>query len=45
MKTCELFWKDLTPDAQARVLDALGLAPGDHNWDVFPLATLSVEDA
>lgn len=42
MKTFKLYWKDLTPECQARLYEFLGNENG--NYDVLPLATLEVED-
>lgn len=42
MKTFEIFWDDLTPEAQAKLYDFLGGENG--NYDVFPITVLEVED-
>lgn len=42
MKTFKIYWDDLTEECKARLLDFLGSENG--NYDVFPLATLEVED-
>ena len=42
MKTFEIFWDDLTPEAQQRLYEFLGGENG--NYDVFPIATLEVEE-
>ena len=37
----EIFFSDLTAEAQQRVLDAYGLkSPDEANWDTFPVFTL-----
>lgn len=41
MKTFEIYKQDLTPEAQARLEEFTG---GDDNYDVFPIATLEVEE-
>ena len=41
METLELYFSDLTPEAQARVLEFYQIeSPEDLNWDVVPLVTL-----
>ena len=41
----EVFISDLTPEAQTRVLDALGIATAEEgNYDVFPLFTVEEQD-
>lgn len=40
-KTLELYFQDLTPEAQQRLVDFLG---DNGNYDVFPLATLEAEE-
>ena len=42
MKTFEFYWQDLTPECQERLLIFLGGENG--NYDVYPFATLDVED-
>lgn len=47
MKEVEIYFSDLTEDAQQRVLAAAGIKdPKEANWDndIVPLATLSFED-
>ncbi len=41
MKTLEIYKQDLTPEAQARLEE---FTNGDDNYDVFPIATLEVEE-
>jgi hypothetical protein len=41
----ELFFDDLTEEAQARLLEFCGLsAAEDANWDTFPIATVVWEE-
>lgn len=40
MITIEIYWDDLTPEKQREIMDLLG---DNHNWDVFPMATLDIE--
>ncbi len=41
MKTLDLYFNDLTPEAQARVLEFYQLeSQADMNWDVVPLVIL-----
>ena len=42
MKTFEIYWKDLSLETQQRLFDFLGGENG--NYDVFPIATLEIED-
>lgn len=42
MKIFEIYWQDLTAEAQERLFAFLGGENG--NYDVFPIATLEVED-
>ena len=45
METLELYFSDLTPEAQARVLEFYQVeSEGDMNWDVVPLATLERDE-
>lgn len=39
MKTYEIFWNDLTPDAQSRLSDLY-----DFNMDIYPIHTIEKED-
>ena len=41
-KYFEIFWGDLTPEAQKRLYEFLGGENG--NYDVFPIATIEQED-
>ena len=42
MTSIEIYWQDLSKEKQHELLE---LFDGDnHNWDVFPLATLDIED-
>lgn len=41
MKEIEIYWDDLTPGKQAEILEMLG---DNGNYDVIPIATLSIED-
>ena len=45
METLELYFSDLSPEAQARVLEFYQLeSERDMNWDVVPLATLERDE-
>ncbi|MCL2697591.1 MAG: hypothetical protein FWE74_05870 [Oscillospiraceae bacterium] len=37
----DIFWSDLTGEAQAELLNLLG---GNGNFDVFPLASINVSN-
>lgn len=41
MKTIEIYWQDLTAEKQAEIFETLG---DNGNYDVFPIATIEVED-
>lgn len=41
MNTIEIYWQDLTPAKQAEILAKLG---DNRNWDVFPIATVDIDD-
>ena len=46
MNTMEIYFSDLTPDAQARLLEAAGISnPKEANWDsdIVPIATVDFE--
>lgn len=45
MKTFEIYYKDLTPEAKRRFLEFAGVANAEEgNYDVFPIATVDLED-
>jgi hypothetical protein len=45
MKTFEIMFDDLTPDAQKRFLEFQGCeSESDGNWEVVPIATVDLED-
>ena len=43
MVAIEFYWNDLTEQKQKEVLETLKIGPNDHNWDLFPIATLNIE--
>ena len=45
-ETVEIYFDDLTPDAQSNLLEKFQTTPQDENWDDVPLAVLErdVED-
>ena len=44
LKTIEIFFRDLVPDAQKRLLKGYGMkSPKEGNWDQFPVFTLYPE--
>lgn len=45
MTTIEIFWTDLTSEAQERIIGQLenGGIDIEHNWDVFPMAMLVLD--
>ena len=47
MKTVEIYFKDLNPEKQKELLDAVGMSdPKEMNWDGYfcPLTILDFED-
>lgn len=44
MKTIEIYWDDLKENAQEEIMETLGRDKDDHNWDVFPLAVIELEE-
>lgn len=40
MTTIEIYWQDLTEKKQKEIEEICGT---EHNWDVFPIATLDIE--
>jgi hypothetical protein len=44
MRTYEIYFNDLIPEAQQELLDKLSLSDAEANWEVFPLTVLSFED-
>lgn len=42
--TFDIFWDDLTPEAQARYRESEMTPPEEMNWETFPMATLYDED-
>lgn len=41
MREVEIYFDDLTPEAQERILAAAGLKDASEaNWNIFPIATL-----
>jgi len=43
-KTVEIYFKDLTEEAQVHVLKTFETAEGKENWDIAPLAVLEREN-
>jgi hypothetical protein len=41
MPTIEIYWNDLTAAKQKEITDLLG---DNNNWDVFPIATIEIEE-
>lgn len=43
--TFELYFSDLTEDAQQEILKRAGVkSPEDMNWDVFPITTIEFDN-
>ena len=46
MKTLEIYFRDLMPEAQKAVLELFGItSPKDTNWDSFPIFVLEAAEA
>jgi hypothetical protein len=47
MVTFEIFWSDLTPEAQERFRSETGTNDPEkkNNWDIFPMTILCIEEA
>ena len=43
MPQIEIYYRDLTPEAQARILETFQTNAEEENWDVFPLAVIERE--
>ena len=41
-KNFDIFFKDLNPEAQKELLNTLCIKESDMNWDLIPLATVTV---
>lgn len=40
----DIFWNDLTEKTKEDIKEALGYDPArEHNWDIFPIATIYAE--
>ena len=45
MRTLELYYNDLTPEAQKKYLEVQGVSDASElNWEVNPIAIIEVED-
>ena len=45
MALFELYFSDLTPEAQSNILECAGLKDEtEANWDCFPITTIEFED-
>ena len=45
MRTLELYYNDLTPEAQKKYLKVQGVSDASElNWEVSPIAIIEVED-
>lgn len=43
-KQFEIFFKDLSKEAQDRLCKELNTTPEEQNWDVFPMTVLFFEE-
>ena len=45
MKEIEIYWNDLTEKKQKEIREELNMDADDNgNWDIFPMATMMIED-
>ncbi len=44
MRSFEIYFEDLTTEAQDRLLDALHTTEQDENWNICPLAVIECDD-
>ena len=44
MKTFEIYFRDLTKEAQGELCEIFETLPEEENWDVFPLAFINREE-
>lgn len=45
INTVEIYFNDLTTEAQSKVCKAAGIATGaDANWDIIPIALVDFEE-
>lgn len=44
MKSFDIYWTDLTPEAQARFREEMEHGAEEQNWDIFPMTTIEEED-
>ncbi len=42
-RTVEIYFRDLTPEAQNRLLKEFETSAQEENWDVFPIAVIERE--
>ena len=43
IKSVEIYFGDLTPEAQANLLEEFETKAEDENWDVFPITVIDRE--
>ena len=43
LKKVEIYFRDLTPEAQSRLLKEFETTAKEENWDVFPIAEIERE--
>jgi len=43
VKTVEIYYSDLTPEAQENLLKTIGTTVEEENWDTMPLAIFERE--
>ncbi len=44
MKSVEIYFRDLTPEAQANIREEFRTSEEDENWDTFPLSVIEREE-
>ena len=43
IKKVEIYFEDLTLEAQMKLLQAFQTTPEEENWDIFPIAVIEME--
>ena len=43
IKTVEIYFRDLTPEAQSHLLKEFETTAEEENWDIFPIAEIERE--
>ena len=44
MRIFEIYFKDLTKEAQIRLMETFNTTEGEENWGLIPLAEIHIEE-